>query len=731
MRTHRLLPLLTCLSLLLAPAAPAAATDPAPPAGSTSSAESAAPRPASAAPQVTDRLVVRFTPEASAAERRRALGEAAAVTGLAGAASAAVVAGDAAQVLELPEAVPVGEVAELAAELTGSPAVESAAPDRLLAGQWRPDDLDPGAQWAAGALGLPRAWDAATGAGTVIGVVDSGLAAHSDVSPKAIGGYDFVSSLSLANDGDPRDGRWADPGSHAAAGQCWVDPATGAGNAAAGSTWHGTHVAGVAAAVTGNGRGIAGVAPGARLLVARAIGACDLGYTSDVADAIRWLAGGPVAGAPAPPRAADVISISLGALSTCDPVLQSAVDEAVGRGVPVVVAAGNDGLDASASMPANCRGVIAVGAVDQRHEPAWFSNHGPTVDVWAPGTAIRSTLDAGRTAPAGESYGELSGTSQAAPHVAGLVALLEQQDPAATPAQLEARLRATAAGSVPVADAAAALGLAPAVEPDFPVAGAIGRYWLSARPALGQPLGEEAPVPGGARQEFERGTVHWSPATGARTTRGAVRAAHRGAAGGPAPLGFPTTEERADGTGGVVQSFQHGRVVWSPPTGARILRGAIGAAWARTGHQAGVLGYPVGAERPNGLGGAYQVFQRGKLLWSPATGAQVLRGAVAARYAELGDEHGALGYPRSGERPDGAGGVAQRFEHGRILWSAATGAHPVQGAIAARHARLGGEHGVLGRPVTGEQRAAGGTVQTFEGGTITWTAGAGTRVRLS
>ena len=662
---------LSVLAIVVAPLAPAFATDvSATPATVTSPAAQEPP----AAPASTDRVIVQFTEDTTAAEQRQVLAETVRQSDAPGAAAAAVAqTGDTTQVLELGQDVAVEELTELTDELSASPEVLYAGPDQMLTSQWKPNDLNTTTQWGPGAAQLQPAWDVSTGAGTVIGVVDSGLALHHDVSSKAIGGYDFVSSTDLSNDVDRRDADYTDPGNYAAANQCWIDPSTGAGNRAMNSTWHGTHVAGVAAAVTGNGAGIAGAAPGADLLVARATGACDAGYTSDIADSIRWLAGDPVTGVPAAPETADVISISLGGIGTCDPLLQSAINTAVSNGVPVVVAAGNDSVAATQSMPANCNNVIAVGASTRDNKAAWFSNHGSAVDVWAPGMEILSTYNDGRTTAGAQSLGYLSGTSQAAPHVTGVVALLKEQNPSLTPAQIEAKLKSTATAKtagVPVVNAAAALGANTA--PTYATKGAIGRYYERIKTTVGAPIANEVSIAGGAKQEFEKGTIYWSSATGAQLVKGGIRFTFD-RNGGTATIGFPVAGEKSNGIGGAYQSFQKGKILWSSKTGARALRGAIGSRYSAMGNEKGALGYPTADEKPNGIGGSYQVFQKGKILWSSKTGAHALKGAIATRYNDLGNERGRLGYPTSGEYSS-AGKTRQNYQGGFISWSSRTGA---------------------------------------------------------
>jgi subtilisin family serine protease len=181
--------------------------------------------------------------------------------------------------------------------------------------------------------------------------------------------------------------------------------------------WHGTHVAGVAAADTGNGEGIAGVAWDCRILPGKVIDADGSGYYSWLIDGIVW----------AVDEGAKVINLSLGG-DEDDEFLEDACKYAYDRGVVIVAASGNDG--ASVGYPAAFdRYVLAVAATDYNDERASFSNFGPEVDVAAPGVYILGPCPQWY---AGEGYLPYlfgSGTSQATPHVAGLAALIMSVKP--------------------------------------------------------------------------------------------------------------------------------------------------------------------------------------------------------------------------------------------------------------------------------------------------------------
>ena len=171
------------------------------------------------------------------------------------------------------------------------------------------------------------------------------------------------------------------------------------------SSWHGTHVSGTIGAVSDNGIGVAGINQNSKIQPLRVLGKCG-GYTSDIADAIRWSAGLPVSGIPNNNPTPDrVVNISLGGSGACDSVTQSAINAAVAAGTVVVVAAGNSTSDASNFTPANCDNVITVAATGHTGSRAYYSNYGTSVEIAAPGgdaqlgKTILSTLNAGTETP--------------------------------------------------------------------------------------------------------------------------------------------------------------------------------------------------------------------------------------------------------------------------------------------------------------------------------------------
>ncbi|MHA7209423.1 Ig-like domain-containing protein [Arthrobacter sp. MDT1-65] len=181
---------------------------------------------------------------------------------------------------------------------------------------------------------------------------------------------------------------------------------------------------------------------------------------------------------------------------------------------------------------------------------------------------------------------------------------------------------------------------------------------------------------GGCYQAFQGGDVHYSPATGAQATYGAIRARWGSLNYENGKLGYPVAGEVCGlKDGGCYQKFQGGDVHYSPATGAQATYGAIRARWGTRGYENGFLGYPVRNET-GGLrnGGAYQTFQGGSVHYSPATGAWITKGAIQSKWASQGWENGRLGYPLSNEFQLSATVVAQDYQGGRITWSVPTGA---------------------------------------------------------
>ncbi|MEK9521762.1 S8 family serine peptidase [Streptomyces sp. NPDC087908] len=353
------------------------------------------------------------------------------------------------------------DVTEVMAAFRADPSVASVEPDiRAYAMAVTPNDTDYAKQWdlfePTGGMNVPAAWDKTTGSGVTVAVIDTGYAAHSDLATNIVSGYDFISTSADARDGNGRDADAKDEGDWNA-----TDNECGTGSKASNSSWHGTHVAGTIGAVTNNTKGIAGIAYNAKIQPVRVLGKCG-GSSADIADAITWASGGSVPGAPANATPAKVINLSLGGASaTCPSVYQNAINGAVSRGTTVVVAAGNSNANASGFTPANCANVINVASTSREGNRSYYSNFGSIVDVAAPGgetrratdtpgtvttpeNGIYSTLNSGATTQSSENFKPYQGTSMAAPHIAGLAALLKSAKTSLTPAEIETAIKTNA-----------------------------------------------------------------------------------------------------------------------------------------------------------------------------------------------------------------------------------------------------------------------------------------------
>ena len=325
----------------------------------------------------------------------------------------------------------------LARKLEADPRVLYAEPNYYLELlETRPNDEYLPDQWSLLNFGLPQAWDISTGENdVVVAVIDSGVDMnHEDLRGKMLPGCDFHDA-----DNDPNPG-----------------PRNGASE-------HGTHVAGIAAAVGDNSLGVAGVAygPGVKILPIKVFD--DAGRqatTAELIRAVRWAAGLPVDGVAVNPNKADVINMSLGTGKNQIQSVNEAMKEATAAGVVLFASSGNAGDSSGAASgngimsPANAPGVIAVGAVNNDYRRATFSDYaasGPTVDLMAPGGTSPLSLGCQNilsTFPRnsfGESeYGCLQGTSMASPFAAGVAALMLSQNPNLSPQQVKAKLTGSA-----------------------------------------------------------------------------------------------------------------------------------------------------------------------------------------------------------------------------------------------------------------------------------------------
>lgn len=321
-----------------------------------------------------------------------------------------------------------------------------------------------------GGANLTTAWDTTKGSNTAtVTIVDTGiLAGHADLSGATIQpGYDFISNTALTGTPDPvtnlsipngfvendatggRDSDPTDPGD-------WVSTSDAAnypsfcGTSATDSSWHGTFVTGQIAAQH-NTIGVAGVAPGVSVQMARALGKCG-GASSDIIDAITWAAGGTVPGVATNATPAKVINLSLGGSTTCTTAQQSAITAARALGAAIVVATGNEAQTSAIDAPASCSGTIAVTAHTLEGDNANYANVGSGTTLSAPGggngstitglgALVPSTSNSGTTNAGGDTYVGEEGTSMAAPHVTGVAALMLSVNSALTPDQIKAILQ--------------------------------------------------------------------------------------------------------------------------------------------------------------------------------------------------------------------------------------------------------------------------------------------------
>jgi serine protease len=363
-------------------------------------------------------------------------------------------------------------------------------------GQWylRAPGVDSQGHNVLSSINVEPAWTITKGSTSiVIGDIDTGITSHPDLNSKILTGYDFISDVPTANDGNGRDSDPSDPGDYVTAAEnsnksgsffgC-NDNGTGAA-VAENSSWHGTQTAGILGAATNNAAGMAGTAYSVPVVPARALGKCG-GYDSDIIAAAQWVGGIAVSGVPTNAHPARVINMSLGAQGTCSQAYIDALTALRNKGVVVVAAAGNDeGL--AVGTPANCKPsstdsnqtpiVIAVAGLRHAGTKVGFSDIGPEVMIAAPGGncvnasgaclyPIVTTTNTGATAPGSPTYSDGQGnpslgTSFATPLVTGTVALMLSANPNLSNADVVRILKATArtfpttsdTGSVPVCTA--------------------------------------------------------------------------------------------------------------------------------------------------------------------------------------------------------------------------------------------------------------------------------------
>lgn len=292
-------------------------------------------------------------------------------------------------------------------------------------------------------------WESFHGtAPTVIAVLDTGvLPSHPMLQGHLLPGYDFVADPVIAADGQSsggssRDSDPTDPGDGVGLADLLADPAC---SGLSQSSWHGTFVSGLVAGNPIASEGIFSVNWNAAVLPIRVLGKCG-GFSTDLADGIRWAAGLNVPGVPANPFPARVINLSLGAEGACVSSIEgAAISAARQAGALVVVAAGNDG--GSVDSPANCPGAFGVAAIDQEGLKANYSNFGSTIQLSAPGGdgafPIWSASNTGINGPLTNTYNTKIGTSFSSPMVAAAASLYWSLNPAASVDTVENALKAS------------------------------------------------------------------------------------------------------------------------------------------------------------------------------------------------------------------------------------------------------------------------------------------------
>lgn len=337
-----------------------------------------------------------------------------------------------------------------------APGIKAVARNTKKHGFRTPSDELFGFQWDFDFIHMNAAWDITVGdPNLVIAVVDSGLVqAHPDINARiardpvnnTLVGADLISDDGLDLDDIPgRDTNPEDPGDHLFGAQ---------------SSFHGSHVAGTIGAETDNaGEGIAGITWVGQLVPVRVLGDHLGGYDDDIIDGLLWAVGDPdVAGVPRNVKPARVVNLSLGgptepgSQQIWDDIIASILNDTAGRYPQkplIVAAAGNSDEDTNGIVPANCAGMITVGASNINGLRASYSNWGSVIDLMAPGGQAGTDLNSDGQDDAilslsGMDYDLREGTSMSAPHVTGVVALLLSANDTLTQAQVESILKNSA-----------------------------------------------------------------------------------------------------------------------------------------------------------------------------------------------------------------------------------------------------------------------------------------------
>ena len=398
--------------------------------------------------------------------------------------------------------------------------IEYAEEDTILTTQAVPNDASYPTLWglqplmtiaspAPGGTGrygadFETAWNITAGSAVIVAVVDTGLTPHADigtVSPATgnvkSSGYTFISDCRIRGSCPTSTldaSAYIAPSANATDTGDYItvqdmtnnpvlfppSPPSPATPVQKNSSWHGTHVSGILAALGNNSVGIVGGAYTTRLLPVRVLGKGG-GSTADIAEGIMWAANAHAT--IANPNPAKVINLSLGGTGGCGTTMQNAIDAAIAAGAVIIVAAGNSNEDFANQSPANCANVISVAATGKDGSRALYSNFSSPasnttnpakISIAAPGglgdstllgydPGIYSTINTGLTTPdltaGGSGYGYKSGTSMATPHVSAAVALMIARKPALSPAALKSILIGSVSGF-----------------PSFPATGSWGPY---------------------------------------------------------------------------------------------------------------------------------------------------------------------------------------------------------------------------------------------------------------